>query len=490
MAKGFSFACYLKKIPILLLCSVPLLAFIAFSSLSYGVADAYDEWRTLQVIILFLLGTYSLFMCTKSTVLAKKDNYFVKFGLPVLLILIVCSLVQAQHFERAAADAALYGLLAIGVWSQANLFRKNESIAPKIAALLAVLPTLTIIFLPINLVGIACGLENNEWHQLFSNVRMFDDALLPCMFLLWQRPAWLSINFSKNKLLNSMSSAIIWLISLIYFMGLWLDGARADLLSVLIGLALVGVLRRDQFIELRLPAFTLVGSGILYALLIHIFPNMASFTITRTDSSLRNELWSKALHLWQMHPIFGAGGDSFALSEPWRLNAHPHNILIQLISEWGFAGILAVCLLIPLAIQIFRNRKTLPAFAMAAVAAICVNASVSGALVYPLSQTLGLWSLAWLISLLPKQHAEVLQDNTLHGYTIKFQIKRSSSLFPWQLTFKVMAVLAITVMLSVHGRDIICSHCRSLDIENAPRFWQHGRALHLESTDIKVIEAH
>ncbi|HEY4714507.1 MAG TPA: hypothetical protein VIH30_09765, partial [Aquirhabdus sp.] len=124
MANGFSLASCLKKILTLLLCGVPLLALIGFSDSNvYWVADAYDGWRIFQIILLMMLGVYAVFICTHNTSFSPQTNKTLTFTMPVLFGLVVVSSWQAEHSARAAADAALYSLLAISVWAQADLFR-------------------------------------------------------------------------------------------------------------------------------------------------------------------------------------------------------------------------------------------------------------------------------------------------------------------------------------------------------------------------------
>lgn len=463
MANGLTIESCLKKLPLLLLCGVPLLALIAFSGSNiYWVQDAYDGWRIFQIILLMMLGAYALFIRTQNTAFSTQTTQALTFAFPVLFGLVLLSSWQAEHSARAAADAALYGLLAISVWAQADLFRKHPVTATHIAAWLAILPLFTIF----PLLDIQLRASNStsviNGHLSFSNIRMLDDALLPCLFLLWQRPAWLAHNSSKKPILNKIITLSVYLISTLYALIFWYDGARAVILSTLIGLGLIAIFRRDYWSKLRLPLFTLFGAGFLFLALTHLLPNTPSTPIIRTDSDGRDRLWLKTLQLWQENPILGVGGNNYVTSNPWILNGHPHNLPLQWLSEWGVAGLLAMLLLVPLVIQFFKHRQTLPAFVLGAVAAVGVDALFSGVMVYPLSQMLGVWSFAWLLSLLPA-HA----------------VDSKTPSISWQLQLKVIAVIAIFTMLNIHDRDITCRNCMSIDNDNAPRFWQYGRALHL-----------
>jgi hypothetical protein len=145
-------------------------------------------------------------------------------------------------------------------------------------------------------------------------------------------------------------------------------------------------------------------------------------------------------------------------------------------------------MLLPLGGVLFRQRRHLPTFALAAVVALCVDSTLSGVLTYPLSQILGFWVLSWLLSLLPSVVHQQSDDSIAQGTAqgIKSQLKDQAVARPrlsWQPIFKVMTVIALIAMLAVHGSDFICVDCTSVDMENAPRFWQYGRALHLTPAD-------
>lgn len=488
MVNGIQIASFLKKLPFILLCGVPLLAFIAFSdSKIYSAHDAYDSWRIFQIVLLMMLGFYTVFMRENRTSFSQQTNPTLNIALPVLFGLIITSTWQAEHSARAAADAALYVLLAISVWSQADLLRRSQTVAAHIAAMLAILPMFVMMSFLTGLYQAINGNREYDWHQSFANIRMLDDALLPCLFLLWQRPAWLAKNTFKNILIHKIITTSIYVISTAYLLILCYDGARAVLISIVTGLGFIAFFRRDIRSNLRLPIFTLLISGILFLALKHlIIPDFLANPILRTGSSGRDGLWIKALELWQEHPILGVGGNNFVTSNPWFLNSHPHNLPLQWISEWGIAGLLAMLLLVPLAVQFYRHRQIMPAFALGAVIAVGVDALFSGVMDYPLSQTLGLWSFAWLVSLLP---VHSLNSSVLVGNNDLAHTNSEISEWSWQRTFKIMAMTAILALLFVHGRDIFCHDCRSLDNDNAPRFWQYGRALHLVPTGSDAINS-
>ncbi len=475
-----------KELPFFLLFGAPLIAFIAFSSTEvFWVSSAYDGWRIFEIILLIFLSIYIFFSSHQITTLSKHTIQYLGYGLFLAIGMIFISALNSQHPGRSFSDAALYSLLALGVLAQAQLLRQKIHLAPKIAAIISVLPILTTLFLFIGITQTIQTSQLNDWHQSFNNIRMLDDALLPCLFLLWQRPAWLSTNPSKSFVFNLITTLTVYTLSITYFLVFFFDGARASFLSIFIGLFFIAYLRRDQWKNLQLPSVSFLASGSIYLVLIHSFPALIYMPLARTDSSDRNLLWQKAWDLWLSSPLFGIGGDNYVLAQPWRISGHPHNIFIQLISEWGIGGLLALLCLTPTVILIFRYVKVLPAFAFAATVAIVMDASISGLLVYPLSQILGLWSLAWLIASLPTQASNEFGSITQSKQSSKLKL---TAMPLYKIGIKFIAILAIMMMLATHGKDIICVHCESVDAFSAPRFWLQGRAMHLTpSTQAAVM---
>ena len=87
---------------------------------------------------------------------------------------------------------------------------------------------------------------------------------------------------------------------------------------------------------------------ISYIVLFKIIPEQSNFTlvvgtIMRETTNDRIGLWSVALDLVLKHPIFGVGPMQYVWHYP--TNAHPHNSLLQLASEWGLPATLIILLI-------------------------------------------------------------------------------------------------------------------------------------------------
>lgn len=118
--------------------------------------------------------------------------------------------------------------------------------------------------------------------------------------------------------------------------------------------------------------------------------------IARSDAG-RSSLWADALALWRAHPLLGVGHGNYAQARLHELNGpmpvphvdHAHNLLLQVASEWGAAGLLLVALvLVWLAragLRALAERPVAPArlLALATVVALLVHGLAEHPLWFP-----------------------------------------------------------------------------------------------------------
>lgn len=137
-----------------------------------------------------------------------------------------------------------------------------------------------------------------------------------------------------------------------------------------------------------------------YGLLIGV----AQRTSENLDSS-RWALWQLAIELTKANPWFGAGPLHFASYARYQgLAAHPHNLVLQIASEWGLPALFVSLALVTMALTKLikagmsvsssdgKNQAIFTTFFATAIA-VCIDSMVSGLLVMPSSQ---LWVVLWL----------------------------------------------------------------------------------------------
>ncbi|ENU33632.1 O-antigen ligase family protein [Acinetobacter parvus] len=448
-----------------LLFLIALFCFIAFSSLSaYWVKAPYDAWRIYEILLLLTTNILGIHLLHKEyyQIFEEKIRKIIIPLTALLATLVLISAWQANYSPRAYADASLYFLLMSACLIYANLFKYYKKLAENILACVAILPMLTLLFLPIAIFDRLQG-GIGSWTQSFTNIRMLDDALLPCLFLLWLRIGFLKRSNQHSRFKQGLLSISIYSISVIYLLNFLFHGARACLLAIFISLICIAIYNRKKSFEfLKLPTFSGLIAVILYFIYHQILPEIIGSSIARASSSGRIDLWIKAWNTWLENPILGVGGNHFLLQQPYTVIAHPHNIWLKMLSEWGLSAFLLTGLIIVLIFNLKKKIQHIPPMLLAGMFAILINSMLSGSFLYPVSQITSLCVLSYTLSF-------CLHPNTAPSDT-------NSTKYLWIL----LIVLFSSILLIVHIQDIICKNCISSDFEGAPSFWDSGRPLHLE----------
>lgn len=127
-------------------------------------------------------------------------------------------------------------------------------------------------------------------------------------------------------------------------------------------------------------------------------------TVLRGDSSGRNIIFKQVLSdFTTSSPLFGIGPTQFKAMVNTMLLSHPHNIFLQILTEWGvFSCIAFIAILVILFIRLLRYVKNeenmFSFFIFLGSIAFIINCNFNGAHVYPSSQIYGLFIIAWLLS--------------------------------------------------------------------------------------------
>ncbi|WP_180161360.1 O-antigen ligase [Acinetobacter sp. YH12040] len=444
---------------------IPLFSFIVFSSLSfYWVKAPYDAWRIYEILLLIfanILGIQLIFQ-QKYQIIDIKFDKNISLIISILVFIILISAANSHYPPRAYADASLYFLLMSACLIYANLFKYYKKLAENILACVAILPMLTLMFLPIAIFDRLQG-GIGSWTQSFTNIRMLDDALLPCIFLLWLRVGFLKVSDQLTKPKHWLLTISIYSVSTIYLLNFLFHGARACLLAIITGLILSVIYhKKSKQFDLKLPILSGLTALSLYTIYHQILPSSIGSALARTSSSGRIDLWLKAFNTWLENPILGVGGNHFLLQQPYTIIAHPHNIWLKFLSEWGLSVFLLTGLIIALCINIKQKISQIPPLLLAGTIAILINSMLSGSLLYPVSQITSLCVLSYTLSFCLRPNPAPSNINSMK--------------YLWMF----LIVLFSSILLLVHGQDIICKDCISIDWEGAPAFWDSGRPLRLE----------
>jgi O-antigen ligase len=444
---------------------IPAFAVVAFSGIVtfLGFADPYDFYRKAQIVCLSVLILWYLF---RPPALHHGKSWPGVWSCAIALALLAICLHGARWSSFSIADATLYGMLFIGVLFCASLFEADPQRRDQAAAVLALTPLLNIWLMVLSIVDLWLSGTWNDWQLVFSTIREFDDALLPCLFLLWHRPGGLA---------RPRMTPLVWLLSTLYLLALWQDGARSVLLSATTGLLLVAFLRKESAL-LRLPVSSIAVAGAaFYGMRGLLDSGNTTHTVFRLSSSYRSDLWGGLVESWLRSPWVGIGGAQFGRNDGHPIAMHPHNIALQWIGEYGLLGVSAVVVLGLLLHRVIGVHRKIPTFCLGGLIACVMNSLFSGAFVYPLSQLLIMWMAGWALESYWKGSADAAASTAAPAV-----ISRS------HLPVALVSVALLAGMWSVHGRDLLSPHS-SNDSGSAspPRFWQRGAVLHLDKPDAR-----
>lgn len=461
-------------------------------NLAYGSVQHYDFCRQLEVLWLLLNAVVVTWGLLRGSIrFGRHSAIFLLFS-ALIWILASWSMYRAPYAWAAQRDFALQWLWLIGGYFHLVFVRQylldRPAFPQKQSGKLTLphlffgatwLPLMTLVWLIVSLYQLNIEME---WHGGFANIRMLDDALLPFLWLLWLQPG-------RSSRWTYQASILI--LGAFYSLALWLDGARAVLFASFLGLSLATILALIQRDRQAMPSISVAWAGLIGGLglnwLIQTLLVQSGHPVLRAGSSGRVELWQLSLQHWQSQPWLGVGGDHFGRLADAARSMHPHNLPLQWLGEWGIAGLLALLLLaagmVRLGQRLYRRQQWL---GVGAIIAVAINLGLSGMGVYPVSH-LGLMLLA--IFLVLKAYSTVEVPTSIQpSPTAQSQDLKASRFdsFYQRMTAGIFAasiLLAALILLSGVGSDLF-STGQSIDDQNAPRFWQYGRARHLALEEI------
>lgn len=231
---------------------------------------------------------------------------------------------------------------------------------------------------------------------------------------------------------------------------------------------------------LAIQAATGILGFLLYQLLFLIIPEwLGQESLLRSSLrfglSKREVLWDIAWHMFLENPWLGVGPMHFAATlNP--IAAHPHQVVLQWLAEWGLFATLAACLLAFIGmwhgLHILRSPQAEPidAALWLSIAGALAVAQVDGIFVMPYTET---W-LAILIGLaLALWSAPTTQVAAL-------QQGRSSRRFIPSLSYKPLALIVILTLGNILINEVPTlpldseAHMEKHGTGYVPRFWLQG----------------
>lgn len=436
-------------------------AFFGFSS--EWMHNMIDSWRLQECLIVLLSFIYGILRFNIITIKTSKCVLLTIFLLSIYTLIIIYF---SKNSLLALLDMSMIGALLCYSYFiyllMIQLPRKKVELA---IAIVALSPLGCIIWL---LIGYYLYISANVplvWHGLFTNIRYYDDALLPLIFLLWYQPSFLK-RFTKTTI--SIAS--------FFLLTLWLDAARANWLGISVGLITIVLFYPKGYQKILQPVASIFISFILYQIIRRFDTSAVQYTVLRGEDGTRWRMWIGAWYQWLQNPFKGLGGGNFVFAEeinPLKIG-HPHNLIVQLVVEWGVIGLLISFLIVYIVRWVFNKRSQLPAILFAGIITLLVNMLLSGAHVYPVSQMTMLIYFCFVMSNIQIN----LNSRSIYFLTInKFNDVKEIKILKWGLGFILIILLIISDSFFQYGNDKgMVNSSPSL----GPRFWSNAHLVNME----------
>ena len=459
--------------------SLVILVSIAFLGLSFSWNHAiYDYWRILEIIVMifsFIIGYFFI----KETIVIRRSKLI---SFLVFLTLAIFSVIHAKDYLIAIIDGCqILMLICYGfILTQFNKHVATRTLENTIA-FMVLIPLYVVCWVFFGYYLLWQKDIPLDWHGLFSNIRMYDDALLPCLWLLWYSPGFIK---KYNKLTIITSS--------LYLLTLWLDAARANWLSIIIGLIIIGITYRPNSHQISKPVISIVLSLIWYTIFL-LFQTFvingsavndnalnsiiaSNYTVVRGDDFARWKMWIGSFYTWLDNPILGIGGGNFILQDNTvSLNfGHPHNLFVQLVVEWSVTGIILVLMILFMFYQLILNRHKVSPILFGGCFALLFNSLLSGAFVYPISQILTVFFFSFVFSKI-----NMIQCGT-GSFSNGFTFNKADNQQVCSINPALIGILASCLMIFIIAYDININSLTT-DIEKisiGPRFWLNAYLRH------------
>lgn len=293
------------------------------------------------------------------------------------------------------------------------------------ASAVAYVAKMAVVYVAMLTVGASYGMGFNvrDLYTGFSNIRFFgfvQTMVLPFLLL----PAMWWARTRAQRIVLGVVPALWWMLAVA-------SGSRGAWVALAIGVLAVllfGGHAGRRWIKWQITG--LVCGLICYAVFVLLVPQLleqpASFLHRAEDItslSLRDVIWTAAINFARENPFLGVGPMHFAYYAN-TVAAHPHNVVLQFMAEWGMPAALSFTVVFAtggLAFARHVRRVAAVSDAQVGMNAVALLASLTGAaaqamidgvLVMPVSQILLALIIGWALGLYLAGDRETVQCGT------------------------------------------------------------------------------
>ncbi len=454
----------------------------------------YDSKRLVQCCLLASLST-SLLLCPQHLRLTlntwRNLDPSTRYAWGGIALIGFLSSILASQPSYATLEWCLYALLFIHVLYIATLYQQLGEKRRQYFMLLLLGTFLIYLCLYMHQTinqaiqepcQIATILNKNPG---FNNPRFFAYyqlwLLAPLMFFginssqnRWKKCLWLMMCFIWCTNVLNHGSKGLWLaiVSGSACTYLMCSGNRKQILNLLLPfLYLLMIILLLSFVLQSLCITETTGKAETTTLYSLIFDNTASKALDLPDmkSSFysRVTLWHEAWNVWLEHPLLGVGPMHLAAENNYALRAHPHNVWLMWLAEWGTICWGLLMLILMKTAKFWRKISNLNSLALCLIWTLLTQASyasLSGNGINPLSQTMALLIIGWTLG-----HS---QQQLISSHNIM-----QSNLWCWRsliISVTTLFIYIVWPMLDSLTRNTYIWHVNNPGMPLAPRFWVQG----------------
>ena len=364
--------------------------------------NGHDYARILEVVVCTICGLTlvpRLWQASTNNINQRGgDTFFIGHtGIAILTLLALVSVSMAAVPSKALQELTLFIGLACLSGVVASRCTDSETLPTYQAAIVASLIYYNIIFM-----GLVFGLLNGHAADIdemtidFINIRFFNHVQTAALPLI-------ATSIHRHDLSRAWKLAA-WMAMAIGFALLLLSGGRGTFVGILFAATLSPLwMRLSTWTCIRPLALSALSGTLFYLVLFIQLPHLLGLPVGANPIDRAQEngsvvgriyLWKLAIAAIQESPFLGIGPMHYA-HRPHPDAAHPHNIYLQIASEWGIPILLLV--LFGLIGAIYRHmtairsiedqrQKLIGGSLLIACTAILVDGLVSGNFVMPVSQ--------------------------------------------------------------------------------------------------------
>ncbi|MEN9432437.1 MAG: hypothetical protein RLZZ422_26 [Pseudomonadota bacterium] len=438
--------------------SITLLSLILLTVYPFTTTASYhDSQRFLSILIFSILG-YNLLIDLKLSMLQIAS--FILFS----LLGLISTLLSPLPLWSGIEFLLFFSILSIVLSFKAEI---NSEYIYKTVLTFTLLNLIYIVRSLVNYVIVIAHqsvLDRDIIIDGFSNIRFY------AQFISWTIPFILAFISTHPQ---AKYKSLMWTVTILSTGLVLLSGTRAFILGILFSLLsiywLVPQLAKQYF---KVNIINMLAALVIYITMVFIIPYsfdidnttllMQNIGRDMTNSSGRLEIWLITLRVFLENPYFGVGPMMLALEGTYTGVAHPHNMPLQILAEWGgIMAFLIFTLLVYLALSwkkllfLTPPERNLLAFPISAsISSALAVSMVDGIIVMPVSLIylclmLGLANALW-VSWTPD--------------TLRFNINKYWAV----ILYAPILVLTVITTYQWLYPDLLAlgaSH---------PRFWQNG----------------